>query len=126
MPFYEEIYRCHISCNQQTLPTQRLLKLPDKKCCILNQLPKCSLQYVGQTGNTIINERILGHLTDIRAENNFKPVSRHFTSNNHTVNDVNVTVITTPSQTTNIRLRKEEAWIVLLQTREPGGLNLIQ
>ena len=55
-----------------------------------------------------------------------EPVSRHFTSNNHTVNDVNVTVITTTSQTTNIRLRTEEVWIAILQTREPGGLNLIQ
>ena len=44
-------------------------------------------------------------------------MSRHFSSNNHTVNDVNVTVITTTSQTTNIRFRTEEVWIALLQTR---------
>ena len=96
-----------------------------KSAVYLISCSKCGLQYVGQTGNTI-NERIRGHLTDIRAGNNFKPVSRHFTSNNHTVNDVNVTVITTTSQTTNIRLRTEEVWIAILQTREPGSLNLIQ
>ena len=90
-----------------------------KSAVYLISCSKCSLQYVGQTGNTI-NKRIRGHLMDIRAGNDFKPVSRHFTSNNHTVN---VTVITTTSQTTNIHLRTEEVWIVLLQTREHGGLN---
>ena len=87
-----------------------------KSAVYLISCSKCGLQYVGQTGNTI-NERICGHLTDIRAGNDFKPVSRHFTSNNHTVNDVNVTAIITTSQTTNIRLRTEEVWIALLQTR---------
>ena len=98
-------------------------KCQTKSAVYLISCSKCSLQYVGQTGNTI-NERIHRHLTDIRVGNDFKPVSRHFMSNNHTVN--NITVITTTSQTTNIWLRTEEVWIALLKTREPGGLSLIQ
>ena len=85
----------------------------------------CNIQYVGQTGNTV-NERIRGHLADIRANNQLKPVSRHFTALNHASNNLRVTVITQTTSDINLRLRTEEAWINTLKTREPEGLNLIQ
>ena len=85
----------------------------------------CNTQYVGQTGNTV-NERIRGHLADIRANNQFKPVARHFTAPNHSPQNLNVTVITQTTSDVNFRLRTEESFIQTLKTREPDGLNLIQ
>ena len=38
---------------------------------------KCNIQYIGQTGNSL-RERIYGHLADIRAKNDVKPVFRQF------------------------------------------------
>ena len=85
----------------------------------------CGLQYVGQTGNTL-NERLRGHLFDIRSNNQYKPVSRHFNQERHTLHDVNVTAVTQTTNDANVRLRTEEVWIAKLQTREPKGLNIIQ
>ena len=55
-----------------------------------------------------------------------KTVSRHFMSNNHTFSDISVIKISSASQHTNVRIHTEEVWITTLQTRKPGGLNLIQ
>lgn len=86
---------------------------------------KCGLQYVGQSGNTF-HERFRGHLTDIRQGNQVKPVSRHFTSSNHTRHDVNVVIVTQTTNNLNVRLRTEESWISSLNTKYPAGLNLTQ
>lgn len=86
---------------------------------------RCNLQYVGQTGNTI-NERLRGHLADIKARNNLKPVSRHFTSDNHSSRDVTIVAIAQTPDNLNIRLRTEECWISRLRSKQPLGLNLIQ
>ena len=86
---------------------------------------KCGLQYVGQSGNTF-NERFRAHLTDIKQGNVIKPISRHFTSTNHTADDVLATILMQTTGNINIRLRTEETWIHKLKTRSPQGLNLIQ
>lgn len=96
-----------------------------KSAIYLINCKKWGIQYIGQTGNTI-NERIRGHMGDIRAGNDAKPVSRHFTANQHTLNDVSVIVICMTTRNVNIRLRTEEVWIATVHTREPEGLNLIQ
>ena len=85
---------------------------------------KCGLQYVGQTGNTF-NERFRAYLTDITQGNTFKLVSRHFTSDNHSTDDVIATIITQTSNNVNIRLRTE-VFINIFNSRHPAGLNLIQ
>ena len=87
-----------------------------KSAVYLINCKKCDIQYMGQTGNTI-NERIRGHITDIRPGYDTKPVSRHFTTNQHTLNDVSVMVICTTSQNVNIRFRTEEVWICLMHMR---------
>jgi len=85
---------------------------------------KCGAQYIGQTRNTM-RERLYGHLADIRTQNQVKPVSKHFTSNNHTKEDMDLTIITQTSKNNNIRLRTEEVYIVKMKTITPHGLNLI-
>ncbi|XP_060556022.1 uncharacterized protein LOC132716717 [Ruditapes philippinarum] len=86
---------------------------------------KCGIQYVGQTGNTI-RERLYGHFADIKNANNYKPVSRHYTTHEHNVNDVDVTMLLSTPKNVNIRLRTEETLISIFKTRSPSGLNLIQ
>ena len=86
---------------------------------------KCGLQYVGQSGNTF-NERLRGHLTDIKQKNDVKPVSRHFISQNHAASDVTAIIVAQTTSNVNVRLRTEESWIARLKTKFPSGLNLIQ
>ena len=85
---------------------------------------KCGLQYIGQSGNTFC-ERFRSHLTDIRQGNVNKPVSRHFTTDGHTVHNVDAAILTQTTGNINIRLRTEETWITKLRTKTPLGLNLI-
>ena len=104
---------------------ERTLQLPDQKRHIGHIMPEMWLQYIGQTGNTF-NERFRAHLTDIRQQNTVKPVSRHFTTNSHSVHDINAAVLTTTTGNVNVRLRTEEVLIYKFQSRSPSGLNLIQ
>jgi len=51
---------------------------------------------------------------------------RHFLSNNHSIKDIDVTIITTTVKNPNIRLRTEETYIAKFRTKKPSGLNIIQ
>ena len=66
--------------------------------------------------------RLYGHLNDIRTTNEYKPIFRYFNLPNHSLNDVDVTVIVTTSNNNNIRLRTEETYINIFKTRNPSGL----
>ena len=110
---------------KQSIPIQGRLNCKTKSVVYVLSCKKCGLQYVGQTGNTF-NERFRAHLTDIRQGNAFKPVSRHFTSYNHSTDDVIATIVTQTSNNVNIRLRTEEVYISIFNSRHPAGLNLIQ
>ena len=58
------------------------------------------------------------HLNDIANHNDYKPVSAHFSSNNHSVNNVTIT-----PHNINERLCYEEALIIYFRTRQQFGLN---
>lgn len=72
-----------------------------------------------------MRERLYGHTNDIRAKNEVKPVSRHFSALNHTIDDVDVTILMTTQRDNNIRLRTEETLIDKFNTKSPNGLNLL-
>lgn len=110
---------------KETIKIQGRFNCKTKNVIYVISCKKCGLQYVGQSGNTF-QERFRGHIADIRQGNNVKPVSRHFTSVNHTTNDVNVTIVAQTTDNLNVRLRTEETWISRLGTKHPSGLNLIQ
>ena len=78
----------------------------------------CSIQYIGQTGNSL-KERMYGHLNDIANHNEYKPVSAHFSSNNHSVNNVTITPLLRTPHNINERLRYEEALMIYFRTRQP-------
>jgi hypothetical protein len=86
----------------------------------------CHLQYIGQTRNTI-NTRFRGHAMDIRRKDQAKPVGAHFSSTGHSERNVTITVMNNNDNwRTSHRLRTEEAYIGILSTLQPAGLNIIE
>ena len=61
---------------KETIPIWGRYNCKTKNAIYILSCAKCSLQYVGQTGNTF-NKRFRAHLTDIRQRNTIKPVSRN-------------------------------------------------
>ena len=80
----------------------------------------CNKKYVGEREQTL-NGRCRGHESNMRANNN-NIVSKHYKEYNHTNGDYAVTA-TDKEADYNKRLRLEEAWIILLDSMYPKGLN---
>ena len=83
---------------------------------------KCQLQYIGQTSNPL-KTRIYQHIRDIRAKAKTS-VATHFRLDRHTENDVRACAIGKAPIMTSERLLVERAWITILRTTSPGGLNV--
>ncbi len=81
---------------------------------------KCKIQYVGETGRTS-NERFRNHEASIR-KGDPHPVAQHYSQDHHSPRDMKVTIID-KCRGKNQRLRLEEAWMLLLDTMTPNGLN---
>lgn len=79
----------------------------------------CGMKYVGETSNTI-NTRFRGHETAIRNQHD-NPVAHHF--NQHQNPDYTIIVLDR-EENKNKRLRLEEAWMTLLNTIHPSGINV--
>ena len=109
--------------NRYKIEIKKEITCNTRNVIYLIECKKCKKQYVGQTGNSL-KERFRGHLQDINTANKFKPVSKHFTSEGHSKNDVIITGVTTTVDNVNVRLRTEEAIIYKLATAEPWGLNI--
>ena len=80
----------------------------------------CSLQYVGETSQTV-NLRFRAHDSCIRT-NKDNPVAQHFNTIPHPQQPYH-THILGKEEDKNKRLRLEESWISLLNTLYPNGLN---
>jgi hypothetical protein len=80
----------------------------------------CNINYVGETSNTL-NQRCRGHESTIRT-NKEHPVADHYNTNNHTPESYSITAIDREPDK-NRRLRLEDAWMILMQTLHPYGLN---
>ena len=80
----------------------------------------CKIDYVGETSQTL-NNRIRGHISCIRNKRD-NPVALHFNKRNHTTNDVQITILDRAIKK-NERLRLEEAWMLVMRSRYPLGLN---
>ena len=81
---------------------------------------KCGLQYTGETTQTT-NNRIRNHISTINTKKD-TPVAEHFNGRGHTINDVTVTIVDQEFRK-NRRLRLEESYMLLLNTRSPSGIN---
>ena len=71
--------------------------------------------------NKTLNDRCRGHESNMRS-NNDNIVSTYYKQYNHTSEDYIVTAIDKETDY-NKRLRLEEAWMILLETMYPKGLN---
>ena len=82
----------------------------------------CHQQYVGQTSNTL-HARLTSHSSDIK-KRKLTSVAAHFTSPGHSITHLKCTAIAQSYRDGNLKLRHEEAWIRLLETWYPNGMNI--
>ena len=80
----------------------------------------CDIQYVGESSNTL-NTRCRGHERAIRNEKDHL-VAQHYNSYNHSLYDYNIIAVDKEPDK-NKRLRLEEAWMFLIDSLYPRGLN---
>ena len=83
----------------------------------------CNKKYIGETSQTV-NNRLRGHESHIKNYHKHpnNPVAQHFGINVNNAKDYNIIILDQDSEK-NKQLRLEEAWIHILQTMTPRGLN---
>ena len=83
----------------------------------------CNKKYIGENSQTV-NNRLRGHEPQIKNyhKHPHSPVAQHFSINVNNAKDYNIISLDQDSDI-NKRLRLEEAWIHILQTMTPRGLN---
>lgn len=92
-----------------------------KNCVYLITCSKCGIQYVGETGNTLLT-RFTQHRYVLRKKNTHTYLVRHFLS--HGWESVRTTVTqANPRWTARQRRKAERVWIAKLDTVHPKGLN---
>ena len=82
----------------------------------------CHKKYVGQTSKNI-KIRTYQHLYDIKKDH-AKPVAIHFNSQNHTCQNLKIQGICQASRNITKRLSLEQAWIKVISTYQPWGMNV--
>ena len=86
------------------------------------QCNKCpDTQYVGETGQTL-RKRMNGHRQDIREENIYVPIGKHFNRPQHTHTDMRITVLKGPIHNITDRRTREQQLIYTFDTLK-NGLN---
>lgn len=85
--------------------------------------PVCHMTYIGQTGRNI-RERIYEHKRDITKRLRHQPVAKHFVDHDVQAHNMLITLLDNSSKDRNSRLRLEEAWIRILDTLHPNGINV--
>ena len=80
----------------------------------------CNIAYIGETSQTL-NNRMRGHVSCIKNKRD-NPVAHHYNKPNHKYSDAKVTIVDRAT-TKNERLRLEEAWMLVMRSRFPLGLN---
>jgi hypothetical protein len=84
---------------------------------------KCSLLYVGETKNSV-KQRMSQHLSNVKLKYQ-TPVSLHFNSENHSIDDFRFFVLTNNIfWSRNKRKSVENSWIKKLNTLTPNGINV--
>lgn len=85
--------------------------------------PVCRSQYIGKTGRHLW-ERLADHKRDIKNRNRDSPVAEHFRDHDVQCADIFCTIIDNSPSDNNVRKRLEEAWIRIMNTMHPTGMNL--
>lgn len=85
--------------------------------------PICSKLYIGETGRTA-SERLRDHKYNIRNRRRDLPVASHFLDHDLQERDLLCIILDNTPSDKNVRLRLEEAWIRVLDSITPHGMNL--
>ena len=123
LPFHGENNQHYIMENQTNTQDQRELQKSNEKYSICHQLHQMrpSIRWSIRKYFKCKTQRPPSRYSTRKS---FKPVSRHFTSSNHTSDDITATIVT-QKHNVNFRLHTEETWINILQMKGPCVLNLI-
>ncbi len=90
------------------------------------QCAQCGIQYIGETG-TSFRLRMNNHRSTINnsQKHHEKPVATHFAKNNHTLANLQITIIENLGNQSKFRRQhREKFWISKLDTYQPNGLNI--
>lgn len=106
----------------QVFATQKSTNTKTKNCIYLISCLTCSMQYVGETGNTLLT-RFTQHRYNIsRKKDTHLPLVSHFIE--HGWNNLTTTILeANPNWSKKQRKYLERQWIHKLNTRLPFGLN---
>ena len=121
-PLMQPAYSVHSTVSNYQHKIRGSYNCQSKNVIYLITCNKCHIQYVGQTTNTL-NTRMRNHISDITTRKCDKSIANHY---NNVCNVTNVTCTVIDSQSShdvNTLLRLEEAYIRLLVTTNPSGLN---
>jgi hypothetical protein len=110
----------NVTHDRITYPLRGQFNCQSHNIVYLLQCNICDIKYVGETSNTI-NTRCRGHESAIRLEQD-NPVAKHYNRASHNHTSYAVTVLD-KEENKNRRLRLEEAWMTILSTLQPTGLN---
>ena len=84
----------------------------------------CSVQYVGETKNTL-KKRFYGHRSTVNTKRLDTPVGHHFNLPNHSISDMVLQGIESLGDRSDaVRFSREKLWIKRLRTIQPHGLNI--
>lgn len=109
--------------NKEVFPTQKNSSVHSKNCVYLIRCIRCGIQYVGETGNSLLT-RFTQHRYNICKQKNIQiPLVKHFIE--HDWSSLRALVLQcNPRWSTAQRKRAEKLWIKQLGTKQPLGLNL--
>lgn len=123
MDSFFRIYRTvQNQTTKEVFTIQRGLDVHTKNCIYLIRCRECSLQYVGETGNSLLT-RFTQHRYNITNQKNVNnPLVKHFVQ--HKWDNLRATILEA-NQTWSVKLRRrcERTWIQKLGTHVPRGLN---
>ena len=113
------------SATKRTYDIRQHITCKTRNVIYLITCKRCQKQYTGKTDQKF-HKRFNGTRSDICKKNQNKdgPVTRHFTTNGHSVEDIHVTPFDVlPNADTFTLKNKETYWIKTLKTIEPHGIN---
>ena len=108
--------------SKEVFRTQNNTGVHVRNCIYLIKCAQCHIQYVGETGNTLLT-RFTQHRHNITKQKNMHiPLVRHFVDHNWT--KLRATILeSNPIWSVKQRRKIERGWITKLGTLWPGGLN---
>ena len=128
-PFIQPTTKFSSTVTGESFPITSHLTCKSSWLIYLITCKRCSKQYVGKTQTTLYT-RFNNTRSEIKNHNTkggkSLPYVSHFTTEQHTVNDISLVPIEQiHKQNRSIILRRESFWIAKLQSRRPSGINAL-